>query len=156
MALDTYNVGDDHYWEQAFTKRYMTSAANWGDVKRCIEVLSQGFTKYAMLHRAEGGFNCLSDTGFESTEPERGRSPSGPIRRKAIRFVPYGFRIDWVSCDHKLMDDVTDDDLIIPPNKVISLRFEGLNCDHWSKATCNELADIIATSLNWSATRRKF
>lgn len=150
------SMNDNFLWEQEFKRRYVTTAATWGDIKRCIEALSPGvFVKYAMLHRFEGGFMCVRDGGFESTEPESGPNPPGPIVRKAIRFKMQSNRlIDWPSCDHKLMDDITDDDIVIPPNQVISLRFEGHNCHHWSKATCDELADIIATSLKWTRTRR--
>ena len=138
-------------WEQKFKKRYRTSAATWGDIKRCMTALSHTPSKFSPLRRAEGGFMCYEDTNFRTTEPHG----ASPWVRKAIRFVRLGPHfVNWPASG-RLFDEVgcDDDHVVIRANQVVSLRFEGNNCDPWTRATCDELARIIATSLNWTPTR---
>jgi hypothetical protein len=145
------------FWEQNFTKRYITTAATWADITRCMEALSaRGSAKFSALHRCEGGFMCTHDVDFESTEPTSGGATPLHCVRKAIRFDPCfsTFWVDWPSLNFELLE-VDEDHVVIPPNKVISLRFEGHNCRPWTKRECDELADVIATSLQWTRTRRR-
>jgi hypothetical protein len=157
MPLYTSRQGDTERWEQDFCKRYITTTATWADILRCVEALSTDGAKYAVLHRAEGGFMCTRDADFESTEPESGGCPppNGVLVRKAIRFLCPNVRVDWPSMDHQVCDDVERDDVVIPPGTVISLRFEGQNCRPWPKGECDRLAEIVAASLGWTPTRRR-
>lgn len=141
------------FWEVdiACNNYAIQEECTWADVKACASELGKSSGEvFTCLHRAEGGFMCVSGPNFNSTEAQEGPTPHGvPIVRKAIRFVCTS-RIDWPSWN-KSFHAAHDDDVVFKANHLafVQLRFEGQNCKKWTKAEARQHANTIVTSLGW-------
>ena len=139
------------FWEVDIPcNNYMVKKqCTWADIKGCANELGKSSAEvFACLNRCEGGFMCMSGPNFNSTEPAEGGIPRGiPIVRKAIRFQCHNW-IDWPL----LFAGAHDGDVVfkeLNDYHFVSLRFEGQNCQKWTKAEAKQHADTIAASLGW-------
>jgi hypothetical protein len=85
-----------------------------------MRALNENGETFSGLHRAEGGFACITGPGFQSTETDEshGQSPTGMKVRKAVRFQRFSGRINWPSCDHSFAS-AKDEDVIFPDDFVL-------------------------------------
>ncbi len=138
-----------------YRTKFRTSRTTWSDIVRTCAALSSDEESYSPLHRAEGGFMCVSAPGFVSTE--LAQSVSGdPSCRKAIRFVihysrpPVCVARNWPS-RHLSFAGAQDNLEIFPDGAHIQLLFEGEGCPSWTKEEMDSLSARIGSLLGWHA-----
>jgi len=142
----------------------------WADIKACVVQLSLNCKRFggdgeefAPLHRVEGGFMCVDGPGFQTNEIVDSKLPNQPHRkagdaivRKAIRFQSskmYDTADTWPSNNHSFLDNpnLRDSTVVLPVTlDVLQLKFEGENCNAWTKSQCRGYADIICDTLKIS------
>lgn len=156
------------YWEVSKIPRntWVVPKCTWRDIIATTEALCSlesegGETEtFAPLHRAEGGFMCVSGPGFVSNEPAEGQWPRNPgqsYARKAIRFASAergGTRRFWGwPSNNNSFAGARPDDVIFRGGEIINLRFEGQFCKRWTKKRCIELMEAVAKELKWEPKR---
>jgi len=138
---------EDHWKFTIPRTRYRAGrAVTWADIQLCVAALSAPGTGtvFRGLHRAEGGFECVSGPGFQHCG-ERGEKWCA----KAVRFDGRGdAEADWPSRNWNF-DAATPELVVMDRGTQWTLWFKGQGCQRWTKAEARALADTIAAALGW-------
>ena len=142
---------------------WIVPKCTWREILTTIKALNAlpGNEVFAPLHRAEGGFMCVSGPGFESDESvegsllTEGAESKKTWSRKAMRFQDvFNDTWHWPSCNHSF-SMASPDDVIFAGGEIIRVEFEGQSCARWTKKRCSELLDVIAKELKWEPFSRR-